>query len=94
MEQSNTNNPQVFIGITLVELDTRLDIIVEAAVRRVLADKEPPKYYSLQEAAKYTGKALSTLYTDHSRGRLKAFKSGRHLRFSEEQLQAYLEGRV
>lgn len=94
MEDSQTNSPQILIGIPLVNFEARIDSIVEAALKRVLADKEPPKYFSIQEASKYTGKALSTLYTDHCRGRLKAFKSGRHLRFTEEQLQAYLEGRI
>jgi excisionase family DNA binding protein len=93
MKDDDTNNTQIFFGIRLVDLDTRLDTIVEAAVRRVLAEKEPPKYYSMIEAAKRTGKSIHTLYTDHSRGRLSAFKSGRHLRFSEAQLVAYLEGK-
>lgn len=70
-----------------------MTIIVEKAVLRALEQKEPVKYYTMQEAARRTGKALSTLYTDHCRGRLKGFKSGRHLRFTEEQLVDYLEGR-
>jgi excisionase family DNA binding protein len=93
MEDKETNNTQIFFGIRLIDLDTRIDTIVEAAVRRVLADKEPPKYYSMIEAAKRTGKSIHTLYTDHSRGRLHGFKCGRHVRFTEEQLVAYLEGR-
>ena len=75
------------------EIELKFSAMVEAAVRRVLAEKESIRYYTLQEASRYTKKAISTIYTDHSRGRLKAFKSGRHLRFTEEQLKAYLEGR-
>lgn len=93
MEGHNKLNQQILIGIPLSDFDDRIGTIVEAAVKRVIAEKEPLKYFSIQEASKYTGKAISTLYTDHSRGRLKAFKSGRHLRFTEQQLRDYLEGR-
>lgn len=84
---------QIFTSIPISDLETRLSNIVEIAVQKALAQKEPAKYYTIQEAKIYTGKALSTLYTDHCKGKLKGFKSGRHLRFTEEQLTAYLEGR-
>ena len=77
---------QVFISMPIADFEIRISDLVEAAVSRALAQKEPAKYFSMQEAAKFTGKALSTLYTDHSRGRLTGFKSGRHVRFTEQQL--------
>jgi excisionase family DNA binding protein len=84
---------QVFISIPISDLETRMTAIVEKAVQRALEQKEPVKYYTIREASQRTGKALSTLYTDHCRGKLQGFKSGRHLRFTEDQLVAYLEGR-
>jgi len=94
MELENKSIPiSIKIDHIPEEIEVKFSALIEAAVRRVLAEKEPVRYFTLHEAAKYTKKAISTIYTDHSRGRLKAFKSGRHLRFTEDQLQAYLEGR-
>lgn len=83
---------QIFASIQISELEDRLRIIVRDEVKSALESKEPVKYYTIREAAIRTGKALSTLYTDHSNGNLKGFKSGRQVRFTEEQLTAYLEG--
>jgi len=84
---------QILISLPLEEFEEKMKNIVSSAVVKALSEKEPPKYYTLQEAHVRTGKAISTLYTDHCKGKLKAFKSGRHLRFSEQQLVDYLEGR-
>lgn len=83
----------VLISIPIEDFESKIQAAVESAVKNALAEREPIKYYSLKEAAKRTGKAVSTLYTHHCQGKLRAFKSGRQLRFSEEQLVAYLEGR-
>jgi excisionase family DNA binding protein len=85
---------QVFISIPISDLEDRISTVVQSAVRTALADKEPTKYYTLREAALRTSKALSTLYCDHSGGKLQGYKSGRQLRFTEDQLTAYLEGRI
>ena len=84
---------QVLLSIPMSEFEVNLGNIVEQAVKRALEQKEPVRYYSMNEAVKRTGKSKSTLYTDHSRGRLHGFKCGRQVRFTEEQLVNYLEGR-
>jgi len=93
MSQTETKIPQVFLGLPLEEFGEKIGNIVEEKVKKVLQDKEPVKYYSMREASLRTGKSIHTLYTDHSRGRLHGFKCGKHVRFTEEQLVAYLEGR-
>jgi excisionase family DNA binding protein len=93
MSQNETKFAHVFLGIPFEEFRERIGSIVEERVKRVLAEKEPKKYYSMKEAAKRTGKSIHTLYTDHSRGRLQGFKCGKHVKFTEDQLVKYLEGR-
>jgi len=84
---------QLFLSIPISDLEVRIGVIVEKAVQKAIEEKEPVRYYSMNDAVLRTGKAKSTLYTDHCKGRLHGFKCGRQVRFTEEQLVAYLEGR-
>ena len=83
----------ILISIPFDDFEKKLKEIIFSAVTEALDKREIKKFYTLKEAAERTNKAPSTLYTHVCQGKLGFLKSGRQLRFTEEQLVAYLCGK-
>ena len=83
----------ILISIPFEDFEKKLREIIISELTEALNKREPKKFYTLKEAAVRTNKATSTLYTHACQGKLAFIKSGRQLRFTEEQLVAYLEGK-
>lgn len=88
-------NEVILIPITLNEFRELLCNVIRQEVQGVLKSSSIPiesKLLRLKEAADYLGLCKTTLYGHVHKGKLKPLKPGKHLFFTKESLDKYLNG--